>query len=49
VLTEARVAAHLEAELLGVEGEGRVLVGDEHDHADVREGCRGLREVAHAL
>ena len=42
VLTEARVAAHLESELLGVEGEGRVLVGDgEHGHADVRHGGGG--------
>ena len=41
VLAEARVAAHLEAELLGVEGEGGVLVGDgEHGHADVVDGGR---------
>ena len=41
VLAEPRVAAHLEAELLGVEGEGGVLVGDgEHDHADVGDGGR---------
>jgi hypothetical protein len=36
VLAKARVAAQLEAELLGVEGEGGVLVGDgEHRDADV--------------
>ena len=48
VLAEAGVAAHLEAELLGVEGERGVLVGDgEHDHADVGDGGRGLGRVRH--
>jgi hypothetical protein len=50
LLAEAPVAADLEAELLGVEGQGRVLVGNrEHHDANVRQGGGGLREIVHAL
>jgi hypothetical protein len=42
--------ADLEAVLLGVEGQGRVLIGDrEHHDADVRQGGGRLREIVHAL
>jgi PAS domain-containing protein len=48
LLAEAHVAPDLEAELLDVEGEGRVLVGDgEHRHAEVGDGGGGLGEIAH--
>ena len=42
LLAEAGVGPQLETELLGVEGEGRVLVGDrEHGDPDVRHGGGG--------
>jgi lactoylglutathione lyase len=40
----------LDPEPMRTPGAPLMFVRDgEHDHADVREGCRGLREVAHAL
>jgi hypothetical protein len=50
VLAEAEVGAHLVPELLGVEPERRVLVGDgEHRNADVGHGRGDLRWVGHGL
>jgi hypothetical protein len=42
VLTEARVAAHLKAELVGVEGEGLVLIGDGEHATPIFETAVGV-------